>query len=159
RVGTGALAGGCVGAGPRIVSRRNSSSAVGRLRGGDTAICAGDGVVPSYGAGRTVGTIDRAADRISSGIRVIHGGNAITIWIGPVNRVRIRTVPVIRRVVVTSTVNDGGPNHKHSEIACRVTGLHNERGRINYGYIGHVVDRRGGRDLIDLLGDGVGDLP
>src|SRR6202034_1425250 len=152
------LACGAVGSRIRIVGARCTRAAIDTASAHRASGSSGGRVVPGGAGDAAVRTVGAAGVAVGTVMRIVVGAHTISDRVGPVDWIQVRSVVVVRRIIVTTAMGDdradGDTDDEASEIAGGGTGFNFSRGRRVLRDVGYVVDGRAGRDGVDLARHG-----
>src|SRR5580704_16187323 len=119
--------------------------------------------VPSRARNTSIWPVRSARNSVRAIVRVVVSANSVSDGVRAIDRIRIVSVIVIRRVVVAAAVSQRGsdrdPDDEHSHITCRAARFGFSARRRCLRHVSDVVDRRTRRDGVNFLGHGVRSLP
>src|SRR5271168_3271498 len=145
-VGIRTLPRGCVSTRVGIVGASGTGAAVHATATNGAPASSSGRVIPGSPGDASVWSIRSAGYTVRSGVRIVVSPNPVGDRIGSIDRIRIRPVIIVGRVIVSAPVNNGGSHRRsddeHPEITCRATRFNLSAGRGGLRHIGDVVDRR-----------------
>src|SRR5438105_11221364 len=145
-----------IGARVRIIRLADTPTSVRTVGRSTAGVCPSVRIVGSAGGGPSIRPVNPASGSVGAAVCIIVRTYAIGAWVRAIDGVSTNRITIVRWIVIAGAAGqdraNGGASDESSQISCGVARLDSSLGSSGLGNIGDVVNRRAGRNSIDLFG-------
>src|SRR5439155_11227810 len=144
-----------IGPGVRIICLRHAPAPVWAVGGSAAGVGSSVGIVSRAGRGSSVRSVDSFSCSVSAGICIIVRTYAVSGSIRMIDGVSTHRITVVGRIVIAAAAGEdrsnGGASDESPQVSRGVARLNNPLGCSGLGHIRDIVNRRAGRNRVNLF--------
>src|SRR5882757_2035573 len=162
-VGVRTLVSRSIGTGVGIICVGHTLAPVGTVSGRTASVGPGVRIVGSTGRGPSVRTVNPVGNSVGAGVCIIVSTYSISTRVRTIDGVSANGITIVRPIVIAGAAgkdrSNGGASDKSSKVSRSVARLDSPLGSSGLSHVGNVVNRRAGRNRIDLFRHRIGRCP